>query len=538
VLSEPHFGTWLSATLRHLKQLRLLDAAYSTGEQPDGTGNSRENKLGDPWYGYMAGLAASAAIQADLDFELEVTSYEGSVTLPMLGRLLTTEPRVVISHRAGETKVGQTVLPRDPARDAPGWQGLRILSSTSGGLTLRLRLDDVDPFRGNAVHPAAPRQTPSQVRQWRKLLDSAWPLLVCHHRHYAEAIAEGLRTLVPLHTVKRTRGANVTNRDAFGSISMTTPSSAEAFAVGLVHEFQHGKLYALHDMVKLHQHDESTYFYAPWRDDPRPLGPALHGVYAFLGVTDFWRVQRRVERDAKAAYAEAEFARWRDRVRVTTRALMGSPSLTAAGQHFVSGVWAAQQAWHSEPVSPVAAELARAASEDHWMSWRLRNRMPDRQAIEDLSRRWLAGKDCPNGTVSIEVIGAKEVLLASSARLELARLKTLDPPRFLALCARPARLGRKLPEASPGDLALACGQFERARALYCDQILDELGGTNPWIGLALASLRGNSPAGALADSPELCLALHRRLHDLGHSPDPIGLGHWLAPMSVVAPDRS
>ncbi|HZM84652.1 MAG TPA: HEXXH motif domain-containing protein [Candidatus Limnocylindrales bacterium] len=534
VLSQPHFGPWLSASLRRLKGLRLLKG----GHNGDGIRDVEKHKLGDPWHGYFVGLAASAGIQAGLDFKIEASSREGSVMLPMLGKLLTTDARIVISHRDGRTTLGHTVLPRDPAKDAPGWQGLRAHSCTSGGLTLRVWLDDVDPFRGNAVHPTASRLMRSQVREWRKLLDAAWPLLVRYHRGYAEAIAEGLRALVPLHTVHRTLGANVTNRDAFGSVAMTTPASAEALAVGLVHEFQHGKLYALNDIVKLHEHGDDEYYYTPWRDDPRPLGAALQGAYAFLGVTNFWRVQRRVNRSAKAVHAEAEFARWRDRVRVTTRALMGSPSFTPSGRQLISGMWAAQEEWSGEQVSTTAAELARAASEDHWMGWRLRNRRPDQLAIEDLCRCWLAGKDCPKGAVSAEVIGTKEVLLASSARLELSRLRTLNPSRFFALCGRPDRLSRVLPEASAGDLALVCGKFEQASRHYRSQILDGHGGINPWIGLALAGLRGNAPESALSAAPELCLALHRRLCDSGHCPDPIAIGDWLAPMSVAAPDRS
>jgi hypothetical protein len=33
--------------------------------------------------------------------------------------------------------------------------------------------------------------------------------------------------------------------------------------------------------------------YAPWRSGPRPLNGLLQGAYAFLGVSGFWRQQRR-----------------------------------------------------------------------------------------------------------------------------------------------------------------------------------------------------------------------------------------------------
>ena len=58
----------------------------------------------------------------------------------------------------------------------------------------------------------------------------------------------------------------------------------------LVHECQHAKLNAVLDLIPLSRPDQARY-YAPWREDPRPLGGLLHGAYAYLGVSDFWRVQ-------------------------------------------------------------------------------------------------------------------------------------------------------------------------------------------------------------------------------------------------------
>jgi HEXXH motif-containing protein len=46
-----------------------------------------------------------------------------------------------------------------------------------------------------------------------------------------------------------------------------------------VHEVQHLKLAALLDIVTLTMPGEHDRYYAPWRDDPRPLSGLLQGTY-------------------------------------------------------------------------------------------------------------------------------------------------------------------------------------------------------------------------------------------------------------------
>ena len=64
----------------------------------------------------------------------------------------------------------------------------------------------------------------------------------------------------------------------------------------LVHEFQHVKLCGLLDMVPLAASGAEK-VYAPWRQDPRPAGGLLQGIYAHLGIVRFWQSQRQAETD-------------------------------------------------------------------------------------------------------------------------------------------------------------------------------------------------------------------------------------------------
>src|SRR5690606_40071407 len=102
------------------------------------------------------------------------------------------------------------------------------------------------------------------------------------------------------------------------------------------HEVQHGKLSALLDVVPLMLPTPGERYYATWRDDPRPLGGLFQGAYAYVGVSGFWRRQRRLERGEAAVAAEAEFFRWQESAEEATRVIAGSGRLTARGARFVS----------------------------------------------------------------------------------------------------------------------------------------------------------------------------------------------------------
>ena len=54
---------------------------------------------------------------------------------------------------------------------------------------------------------------------------------------------------------------------------MALPADGETLALLLIHEFQHVKLGAVLDLLDLCDPADRRLFYAPWRDDPRPLAP-------------------------------------------------------------------------------------------------------------------------------------------------------------------------------------------------------------------------------------------------------------------------
>jgi hypothetical protein len=166
----------------------------------------------------------------------------------------------------------------------------RLLEARCDGLTLRVRLEDADPLRGRLGLTPTGRLDDAGIAGWRESLDAAWRILVRRHRAQASVLAAVLRVIIPVEPDPAAGGISATSADAFGAVAMSAPADGAALAVGLLHETQHSILNAvdlLFDLVR----PSGAPGCSPWRDDPRPPFGILHGAYAYLAVTRFWRTE-------------------------------------------------------------------------------------------------------------------------------------------------------------------------------------------------------------------------------------------------------
>lgn len=340
----------------------------------------RDLRSGGPVdHGYLTALAAAAALLARADCTVEVPLHDDYLFLPFLGRahLTVTDPPETATVRSwpdsGEIVVGGTrmPIPADPRLDGDGWSGIRQLTVCEAGTTASFLLDDLDPYRLPGAQTAG-RLDARAVGHWQRKLRDAWALLVTHHPETAEEIAAGVTLLVPLHALRGHR-MSMTSRHSFGAVALSPPSHGWSFAVDLAHERQHAKLCALLDLVALIDDPGRTRWYAPWRDDPRPLGALLQGAYAHLGVAAFWRQQRHLDRGEETLRAHAEFARWRDETRKVVATLQACGALTRCGTRFVDGMAATLDVWREEPVPTAALQQGRTAATRHRATWQLRH---------------------------------------------------------------------------------------------------------------------------------------------------------------------
>jgi uncharacterized protein len=344
---HPSVGAWALRTLR-----RPGDGPAFPGAEP----------------GRLSAVAAAAAIRSGLPAEIEVTAVHGAVVLPALGRAAIQDRLAVVRSAGGRADLrsgGRTVeVPADPYTDAPGWLGLRQVNAGS----LSVLVDDLDPFRMPSSAHLAPRLSPAQAGRLGTMLQQAWSLLAAGHPAAAAEIAEAVAVVVPLGN-ERGGQASSSSSATFGAIALSEPPDPATCAATLTHEVQHLKLSALLDIVALTQPDDGRRYYAPWRDDPRPIAGLLQGAYAFLGVTCFWLRQRRLPTRDDGPRAHTEFARWRAATTRTIETLLSSGRLTPAGLDFARGMARTADTWRAEPVPAEAASRACREAERHQAIW-------------------------------------------------------------------------------------------------------------------------------------------------------------------------
>jgi uncharacterized protein len=306
--------------------------------------------------------------------QVQVPVTQGSVYLPTLGRLhigLAGVTTVTVGCGGFEVKSesGQwaVALAAGSGSTQPGnWQPVRALKAG----TVTVALEDTDPYRDCHQWPPAPRMSAGQVRAWRQLYRQAWSLIEQEHGIYAPGLTAGLSTIMPLANDKPGREISAASRQAFGAIAAALPSDGDTLALLMMHEFQHVKLGAILDLFDLCDHSDQRLFYAPWRDDPRPLEALLQGTYAHIAVTDFWRTRRNYRSGPQAEDAGAKFALWRMQTAEAIETLAASGSLTSLGTRFVNGMRATVTPWLDEDIPGGARDVARQWAEDHKKAWK------------------------------------------------------------------------------------------------------------------------------------------------------------------------
>lgn len=512
MLANPYTGSW---------------AGYTTRLMRNGI-----DGVGPLWMhlGHAHAIAAAAAIRAELDFETAIPAWHGNAMLPSLGmaRFPCTETfssvivrgvngRYFVSH--GETTVR---LPDAPDSDAPGWWGIRRVRSQVGAQRFSLRLDDLDPYRG-LYEPIPPERLPGKdLADWQRLIDEACRLIATYLPGLARIMPVGLASLVPKPQVLF-RNPSASTGEAFGSAVVGLPTDGAALADTLIHEFQHIVLGGLLHLVELYKPDPRERIYVAWRDDPRPLSGALQGIYAYFGVTAFWRALYQAGRSSRRS--GFEFVYWREQTWRTLQVLRTDAALTVAGRRFLENIAGRLGPWRDEPVLSEASALATAARRDHLAGWRARHLRPDPSVVAQLAAAWLGGRPRPPATLDAADLPPTPVPDGSwsHARVDLIRLTLGGTP------VPPDGRPPAVPGATTADFAYVGGDFLEAIKSYRKELTTDPDRPASLVGLGLAlSARGPHPAArALLHCPELVRAVHRHLRAVPRPPTVEQLASWI-----------
>lgn len=465
LLAYPSVGVWAAHTLRRLRGAAARDAPPDTG--------------------YLHAVAASAAIRAGLDFRTAVPVHEGWAVLPGLGAM-----RVPGAATAEVTAADGRVLVAGQSLDGPDWHPLSRLSADGHALLL----DDADPYR--TLRTPIPTE-PVAAEEWQELFSEAWEILRGLDAEAARALGDGLVTLVPRPRAERFRPHSASSGDAFGAALASVPDDGEQLASTLVHEFQHNKLSAFMHLFTLYddQGGGGRLHYAPWRDDPRPLGGLLQGVYAFFGVTGFWRRRQH-------PLGRFEFALWRTQTAHALHGIAAADGLTELGRRLVAELEGRLAPWLAEPVEARALAAAELAAADHRATWRAYHLRPDPRVVR------VHAEGRPEGAGEPELVPGTPAR-GFDTRAVLLRWLLADPAGFEALREDP---GATVEGARPEDVALVTGDTAAALRAYRERILRGRGDPETWVGLGLAARAAGDPAGeALLARPELAMAVRAEL---------------------------
>lgn len=534
ILTHPAVGVWAVGLLA---RLRSEGAADAPGGRP-------------LWQdtGYLHTLAGAAAVRAGVGALVRVPAYAGTVCLPTLGRAEFPGPHMEYATAVLETAPGAGAtltlgtrvlrLPGEPGLPGERWHPVRTLVWHPGGDggPHTLALDDCDPYRDfRELHPTRGSLAGAEEETWRRLFAEAGQVLAARHPGAAGLLSFSLRTLAPLPRRPRFRAESASYSESVGGVVLSEPHDATELAATLVHEARHSVLNSLVHQVGLFRRPDpdgrepgEPLLYAPWRSDPRPTPGLVHGVYAFAGVADFWRVERHALSGRRADLAHFEFAVWRDAVAQALRSLSApgpQARLTDWGRRFVDRLASWTAPWARERVPSYPLALAREESADLRITWRLHHVRARPDEVRELAERWRSGLSARG------VGGAAEPVPQASGggrepRGELRRVLLADGSLKAARTDHDRRA-----DLLAADRGLVGGDTADALRGYQAVLADDPGAHAAWAGLALALRAADATAATpcLLGRPERVRALALELHADGASPvDPVKLCTWLS----------
>ncbi|MEV4032170.1 aKG-HExxH-type peptide beta-hydroxylase [Streptomyces umbrinus] len=529
VLAEPAVAAWAFQLLRRLN----YGAAATSGDAPGWAGAT-----------LLGALAGAAALRAGVRATLRIPARKGQLWLPSLGltgsvsrgawAVVTMECGPQGSAVFGDS--GSIRLPSNLGETTEGWFPLpRIVRGGPSGPTAVV-LDHLSPYRDFRAVKDPVQLSEQDLHRWRALLSESDALLRRKHAAAHQLVTGIIRTVVPVDGPSELRAISAAAPDSYGAVTMSLPVDAQAMAATLIHEARHHLLSAVAELTPLYvsaREGPQPVYFAPWRDDPRPLRGLLYGAHAFAGVTSFWQARRPYDKDR----AEFEFALHRWQLRAALAALANATGLTRAGGLVVAGLMQEAGRMAAEPTSGPPGQTANLCCRDLRATWRAAHLDVDTQEAASLADDWLAGRPppltLPAARLRTHRTGAPRASGPGQARMWLARLRFTDRRAFDEVRAQiaagtPHPLGIR--GATIADAHLITGAQEDALYEYRRQPLS----APSWIGVGLAA-GDDEAASLLLERPELVLALHTALTRLGvTAPEPEELASWLGSRSPAS----
>lgn len=492
--------------------------------------------------GVVHALALAAAARAGLDWSTLLPLRDGYAMIPALGlarfpgcgRDATVEASTTVGSLRLSDGRNELIVPTDRSDsdqgpDRVGWWALRRIE-VGGERRLSVWLDDLDPMRDLADPVPPARLDDEALARWHRLIEDAWDLLCRDYPADADAMADGITAIVPLKHLPGWDTRSASNGEAFGGVMVSEPPDALTMAVSLIHEYQHIKLGALLHLIRLTEKDDGSLYYAPWRDDPRPLGGLIQGIYAFFGIARFWRTRLDKVDGSERELAAFEYAYVLLQTAESVHIGLTASGLTEDGRRLLESLRDHVERWRAEPGDLVGARierLARIAADSHRIGWRLRHYHPGDEEVAALASL-LERQQAP------EPAELKPAEIRPHPELRWRQRIPVVARRHAVADAAPDRRAAR-DQVAAGENALLAQDSRTARDAFVEA-LGQSGVDEPmavrddearaWAGLAmsLAAEGDRSAAAVLEQRPDLVRAVYAE-----SSATPVEVARWLIP---------
>jgi hypothetical protein len=346
--------------------------------------------------------------------------------------------------------------------------------------------------------------TPDRVKTWVDVVGGACHLISEVEEKHWVPVRALLSSLFPLES-PRDKILSGTAPEALGCIAASLPPNAPLLAESLIHEAAHTLLHILLDEQRFWNPDNVRRVYrSPWRDDLRPISGMVHGIFAFLGVGELWKLL--LERDLLGELEEFGRIRLRTVVLQVGEALAevaNSAEVTEAGGDLLA--WAERKTSDLVQFSKVHAlsthgeKAIDARLIEHRKRLPVSPRAPFGKATSAADREWSRELDAtmpPAANLGADDIARRESI---SDRIQIAAFNAepvVDRLKALALSA-----GRSEPESSAlvqGSICYGQGDFSQAVKFYADYVERRWEDLDAWRLLASALRRVNRFEDAMA----------------------------------------
>ena len=221
-------------------------------------------------------------------FKLDAVN-DSNIVMPKLGVYIPSSSNVAILRRKSSYKVeietsGQRYLInldnidpnlQIPTIKIPGYPQTTIISIRDPALFEKDYIDSIEPDLNKAYNIA-------------NMIAKSFDVINSVDSKLASRIISLIKWFVPTHSLNMQSHNIFTAKNLIGVLFLSEAPDYIDVIDAIIHEFHHTELYMLMETQQILQEHPGEKFYAPWRDDPRPLYGFFHGIYVHSALIDFY----------------------------------------------------------------------------------------------------------------------------------------------------------------------------------------------------------------------------------------------------------